>query len=73
MFKVRKNYFLIHISHLLYFVRIKGFEIGHSYLLLILGPNKKFKERKSFADPRIIDHEGNTDTIRVFFSVELTI
>ena len=47
--------------------------IGHSYLLLILGPNKKFKERKSFADPRIIDHEGNTDTIRVFFSVELTI
>ena len=69
MFKVRTNYILINIF---YFVRIKGFEIGHSYLLLILGPNKKFKERKSFADPRIIDHEGN-DTIRVFFSVELTI
>ena len=34
-------------------------------MLLILGPNKKFKERKSFADPRIIDHEGN-DTILGF-------
>ena len=71
MFKVRKT--LLFDPHFyLIVVRIKVFEIGHSHLLILLGPNKKFKERKSFADPRIIDHEGN-DTIRVFFSVELTI
>ena len=36
-------------------------------MLLILGPNKKFKERKSFADPRIIDHEGNDTILGVSF------